>query len=168
MTNNVEKKTNNIWLFLSLAVFIGLLLLGYKYKNTSKQADDIVINVDKSCDLHQGACVSSLPNGGQVSFSLEPKDIPTLKPLDISVKTTNVDASKVEVDIIGINMDMGYNRPSLEKVNDTNFKGKVIIPACFHPRMDWEAKVLLTTKDGARLVVPFHFYTLNNKATQPK
>lgn len=162
MTNQAKKKANNIWLFLSLIIFIALLLLGYQYKNSGHQPDNIVIDVDNNCNLRQAACTSNLPNGGQLRFSLEPKDIPTLQPLDISVKTTNVTANKIELDIVGINMDMGYNHSVLEKVDDQHFKGKVIIPACFHHRMDWEAKVLLTTKNGAKIVVPFRFYTINN------
>jgi hypothetical protein len=52
--------------------------------------------------------------GGEVSFSISPTDIPILRPLVLQVKTEGIEVLNVEVDFIGIGMEMGFNRSRLE------------------------------------------------------
>ena len=75
------------------------------------------------------------------------------------MKLDGVAVSKAEVDFTGIGMDMGYNRPTLEPITKTQFKGKAILPVCVRSKMDWEAKVLLQTERGL-IMAPFRFFTL--------
>ena len=70
-----------------------------------------------------------------------------------------VAVSNVEVDLTGMDMDMGYNRPKLKAQGNNQFLGKAIIPVCVRAKMDWEAKVLLQTDRGL-IMAPFQFHTL--------
>ena len=92
-------------------------------------------------------------------FSINPHDIPLLKPLQLTVEMEGVHAIKVEVDFIGIGMDMGYNRSNLDRIDKSHFSGESILPVCAHSKMDWEARVLLYTEKGM-IMVPFRFFTL--------
>ena len=134
------------------------MAVSFKLKDLLEPSVSASASLDESCDLRAGACVSVLPNGGKVSFSLSPKDIPILRPLKLQVKIEGVKASTVEVDFVGIGMEMGYNRSTLEADGQNQFTGKAILPVCVRSKMDWEAKVLLKTDTGI-VMAPFRFYT---------
>ncbi len=154
-----SKKTANLWTTVALLALVLLLVVSYKLKDMLKPTVAATAELDESCDLRKAPCTSKLPGGGSVTFSISPKDIPILRPLKIDVKYEGVEVSKAEVDFTGIGMDMGYNRPQLEPITKTQFKGKAILPVCVRTKMDWEARVLLQTDRGL-LMAPFRFFTL--------
>ena len=159
--SKTEKKSGQLWTIIAVLVLAILLAVSYKLKDILKPDVAITIALDESCDLRAGACVSELPSGGKVSLSINPNDIPILRPLQLQVVIEGVDASTVEVDFIGIGMEMGYNRSKLEVDQDRNknqFTGKAILPVCVRSKMDWEARVLLKTDEGL-VMVPFRFFT---------
>lgn len=153
-----SKKSGSLWTIVALLALVLLLSVSYKLKDMLKPGIAAKAELDDSCDLRKGSCISSLPGGGTVTFSIAPKTIPILRPLKLDVKVEGVDVSRVEVDFTGIGMDMGYNRPELKPVTRDEFMGKAILPVCVRSRMDWEAKVLLQTPRGL-ISAPFHFYT---------
>lgn len=159
MQNSETKKSNHLWTIVALLTLVLLLVVSYKLKDMLKPSISATAQLDKSCDLRKGACTSTLPDGGTVRFSITPKDIPILRPLKFKVTVDGVAVSNVEVDLTGIGMDMGYNRPKLESLGNNQFLGKAIIPVCVRAKMDWEAKVLLQTDHGL-IMAPFQFYTL--------
>ena len=156
---NMDKQSGNLWTIAAVLLLIVLVVAGYKFKASMTPDVIAAAELDKSCDLRKGSCASVLPTGGKVTFSITPNTIPILRPLEISVETEGVKISKVAVDFVGIDMDMGYNRSKLKKIDANHFKGKAIIPVCVRSKMDWEAKVLLTTDHGL-LMAPFRFYTI--------
>jgi len=153
------KNSFNLWTIIALLVLAILLAVSYKLKDFLKPGVTATAALDKSCDLRKGACTSTLPNGGKVTLSINPNDIPILRPLELKVETEGVKASEVEVDFIGIGMEMGYNRPKLAAKDSSHFKGRAILPVCVRSKMDWEARVLLHTDDGL-IMAPFRFFTL--------
>ncbi len=155
---STEKKSGQLWTIVALLFFAILMTVSYKLKDLLEPSVSASASLDESCDLRKGACVSVLPNGGKVSFSLSPNDIPILRPLKLHVTTEGVKVSTVEVDFVGIGMEMGYNRSSLKEDGQNKFTGKAILPVCVRSKMDWEAKVLLKTDKGL-LMAPFRFYT---------
>ncbi len=110
------------------------------------------------CDLRQAACNSRFASGHQVTLSIAPRDLPLMTPLTLRVKSDLPGIRQVAVDISGRNMNMGYNRPALEKDVDNHYRGTGILPVCSADRMDWEARVMLTTDSGLK-TAPFHFST---------
>jgi hypothetical protein len=114
--------------------------------------------IDPQCDLREGPCIGTLPNGARVYFELTPRDLPLLEPLAIDVRLEGLRALGVEVDFAGIDMNMGYNRPSLVAQNEGRYVGKTVLPVCVRYRMDWEARVLVRTADGL-VAAPFRFST---------
>ena len=159
--SKTEKKASQLWTVIAVLVLAILLAVSYKIKDILKPDVALTIALDKSCDLRAGACTSQLPSGSKVSLSINPNDIPILRPLTLQVKIEGVEASNVEVDFIGIGMEMGYNRSKLEAdkgVDNNQFTGKAILPVCVRSKMDLEARVLLKTDEGL-VMVPFRFFT---------
>jgi len=159
--SKTEKKSSQLWTIIAVLVLAIFLAVSYKLKDILKPNVAVTVALDESCDLRAGMCTSELPSGGKVSLSINPNDIPILRPLALQVKIEGVEASNVEVDFIGIGMEMGYNRSKLEagqEANKTQFTGKAILPVCVRSKMDWEARVLLETDEGL-VMVPFRFFT---------
>lgn len=113
------------------------------------------------CDLRQGPCTASLPVGGTVRFEIEPRSLPVLQPLALSIRIEGLGVSVVEVDFAGTDMNMGYNRVQLEAAASGDWQGQVVLPTCVRNRMNWEAKVLLTTDFGL-MAAPFRFTTFTS------
>jgi len=109
------------------------------------------------CDLRAGPCQQSLA-GGSVTFSIEPGDVPLMKPLVLAVVTQGLVAAGVVVEIRGLNMEMGLNRTVLTRGGDGDWRGETILPICSQRRMEWEAAVQLEAGAG-RYEVPFPFHT---------
>ncbi|MCK5809993.1 MAG: hypothetical protein KAH00_02840 [Cocleimonas sp.] len=154
-----NNKSEHLWTIVAVLGFTLLLLIGYKLKASLTPNITTTTPLDKSCDLRQGKCTTLLPTGGKISLSITPNTLPILHPLELTVTIDSIDASKIEVDFIGIGMDMGYNRSTLDKVDAKNFKGKAVIPVCIRSKMEWEARVILYTDHGL-IMAPFRFFTI--------
>jgi hypothetical protein len=152
---------------------IGLLLLAVcgvaLYRVWPMLHPDVSYQVaaDPACDLRSGPCISPFGEGGSVSFSIEPKAIPLVKPLELRVAVLGVDASHIEVDFSGVDMDMGFNRVKLEPAGEGVFTAKGILPVCVRDAMEWEAKVLISSEEGLSSVA-YRFITVRPGLPIPK
>ena len=118
------------------------------------------------CDLRAGPCTVAFPDGAKVSFGIEPREIPLVKPLGFEVRLEGLEAHSVEVDFQGVDMNMGYNRARLESAGDNRFSGDGMLPVCVREVMEWEAKVLLQTERGL-MAAPFRFITVSPGLQSP-
>jgi hypothetical protein len=152
---------------------IGLLLLAVcgvaLYRVWPMLYPDIAIQIpaNPACDLRAGPCVSSFGKASSVSFSIEPREIPLVKPLQLRVNLHGIEASNVEVDFSGVDMDMGFNRIRLEPVADGVFAANGILPVCVRDAMEWEAKVLISSQQGLSSVA-YRFVTVRPGIPVPK
>jgi len=117
-----------------------------------------VAALDEDCDLRAGPCFSALPGGGRVSLSIQPASIPVMQPLSLEVVVEGTEASNVELDFRGVDMNMGLNRAQLHAESEGRFQGEGVLPVCMSRRMLWEARVLLRTERGL-VAAPFRFWT---------
>lgn len=149
---------------LATLILLALLLagaVGQKLLPTLDQPVAVTMPLDKSCDLQHGACSSSLAGGGRVTFSIEPRPIPVLRPIKLVVTVQGAAAKKAEVDFTGVEMKMGYNRPLLSASGNGRFDGETTLPICSVSSMAWRATVLVET-NGKRVALPFEFVTSRN------
>lgn len=156
---NISNKT-----LLATLILLAVLLAGaiaQKLLPTLDQPVALTMPLDKSCDLQRGACSSTLPGGGRMTFSIEPRPIPVLRPVKLMVTLQGADAKKAEVDFTGVEMKMGYNRPQLQATGAGRFDGEATLPICSASSMAWRATILVET-DGKRVAVPFEFVTSRN------
>jgi len=148
-------------LFDILAI-LGIVLVavvGYKLSPLLLPKADVSATVEPGCDLHKRACVARLPDGGRIELSITPRPIPMITPLLVEVKTTGIEASKVEVDFAGVDMNMGYNRPELTGAGAASpglFRAEAMLPVCVTGKMAWAATVLVET-GRERIAAPFRF-----------
>ncbi|MEW8625577.1 MAG: hypothetical protein AB2551_07490 [Candidatus Thiodiazotropha sp.] len=115
--------------------------------------------LDPDCDLRAGPCVSQLNDAVRVSFAIEPREIPLVKPLQLRVSVEGMQADQVQVDFAGVDMNMGFNRVSLNAGEAGEFKGDGMLPVCVWDAMEWEAKVLISTEQGL-ISMPYRFITV--------
>ncbi|HIE55769.1 MAG TPA: hypothetical protein EYP90_11415, partial [Chromatiaceae bacterium] len=131
-------------LVMPLALLLLALLAGGGYwffRDYFEPPEALILSPD-DCDLQKQSCRRSLPGGGELEFSITPRPIPLVSPLDLQVEVKGLEVRGVEVDFSGVTMNMGYNRPRLQKVSGTLFKGEGLLPVCIRQRMDWEARVI--------------------------
>jgi len=99
-----------------------------------------------------------------VSFSIEPREIPVMKTLQLRVLLQQLQAKSVEIRFNGVDMNMGFNRVQLNRAGEHLFEGKGLLPVCIRDAMEWQADVLITTENGL-ISVPYRFITV--RAGQP-
>lgn len=114
--------------------------------------------LDAACDLQTGPCDSSIPGGGRVRLSIAPHPIPLLRPMKLTVSVEDMDARKVELDFVGVDMNMGYNRYTLNAQDNGRYSGEVTLPVCITGSMSWQVSVIVTT-NKIKAVAPFRFIT---------
>jgi hypothetical protein len=152
--------TRDRWLTLTAIAAIAAILAVSAFKVAPLLNPDPIqlATVDTSCDLGMGPCTAHFSDGGSVTLHLEPRGIPPLTKLRLAVFTQGIDASSVQIDFAGADMNMGFNRPTLTGVAPGRYRGEGMLPICVRDRMVWEARVLLETPQGL-LAAPFRFET---------
>lgn len=122
--------------------------------------------LDPNCDLRAGPCTGVLPGGGRITFGIKPDTIPLIETLELEVRVDGIKASSAEIDFVGVDMNMGFNRPKLSAAGEGRFSGQGVLPVCVRKAMEWEARVLVKTDEGL-VAAPFRFITVNPGATFP-
>ncbi len=156
------KRTAPLWILTGLFAAAACGLALYKAWPLLFPQAQFLGTAEPGCDLTKGPCSGRLPGGGRVRLSITPRPIPVVKPLAIEVDLEGIQADTVEVDFVGVNMNMGFNRPRLKPAGPGRFRGRGVLPVCVRRHMVWEARVLAHTPDGLA-VVPFRFDTYKRR-----
>lgn len=144
---------------LDIAVVLLLILAiwtSYKYAPTLLPRTDLSLKPVAGCDLNRQACSVDIPDGGRIELTITPHPIPVSKPLRVSVETFFMTANKIEIDLTGENMNMGYNRWPLRSDGKDHYIGEATIPICITGRMAWRATLIVET-DRQRIAIPYVF-----------
>jgi hypothetical protein len=137
-----------------------------------------------ACDLGAGPCSTTFADGGRVTLDIQPRGIPPVQPLTIAVTLDDLPPpTRVELDLVGVDMDMGFNRIALAPAagdgaggtgstpdpgsapgtgaarGARRWEGNGMLPVCISRRMTWEARVLLHRPSGLS-VAPFRFESI--------
>ncbi|MBE0510718.1 MAG: hypothetical protein IBX49_08330 [Gammaproteobacteria bacterium] len=147
-----------------MAVFLLGLLAGLVHQRLGQSGQTPAMSVDwraqadSDCDLHTLACRVSLGDGTWMSLSLSPRPIRMLEPLDIQVSLHGIEAQRVAVDFQGMEMDMGYLRPTLSPLGNGHYQAGIVLPLCTTRQMHWRATVLIDDMRGLG-AIDFAFLT---------
>lgn len=154
----MDKRTL-LMLSISGVLIVALLFSGY-YKVEMAKKNNVIaqIEADKSCDLQKTACTLKLPGGGEVTLDIQPKPIPLVQNINITVNTDVIKAEAVSVDFKGTTMNMGPNNVRLKSSTPNVYSGKGMLPVCIRNSMEWQADVYLQTSEGI-IIAPFIFVT---------
>lgn len=146
-------KSPIVTVVISLALLC-LGVVGYKLGGRTLSTANMVPL--SPCDPGSGTCRVSIPQGGELVFSLEPRPIRPLQKLTLTAITQGLPTSGIEVDFDGVDMSMGYNRVRLSGENG-HFSGQAILPVCITGNMKWKATVLIEAGNGQTIAITFHF-----------
>lgn len=115
----------------------------------------------ENCDLHQQACTSQMGES-LVTLNIRPHPIPIARPLGIEVTLKSLVAKKVELDISGANMYMGYNRVLLTPTKQAGrYVGTSMLAFCTTAKMQWKITLMIHQQDGTQIHIPYLLETKN-------
>ncbi len=117
----------------------------------------------ENCDLNYQVCTATQGNQS-VRLKISPDPIPIAIPLGVELTIQNISAEKIELDISGANMYMGYNRVALTAHGDSGrYIGGTMLAFCTTEKMKWKMTILIHQKDGKQIHIP---YLLETTETQ--
>lgn len=151
-------KTQTLTLLFSLLV-TGLLLQGC---SQSEQSSVTQWPTNKACDLHTESCTAKMGDA-KVTLKISPHPIPIARPLGIEVDIENLDVQKIELDISGINMYMGYNRVTLTPAGPNRYIGTSMLAFCTNQKMFWQVTLMVHQPDGTQIQIPYTLETINRR-----
>lgn len=154
----MNKRTLLMSALSGILIIILVFISWYKVEQAKRNTIIAQVAVDKSCDLQKGECRLTLPDGGYISLSIEPRPIPLVQKFNIKVNTNSVDVNAVAIDFKGTTMNMGPNNVTLESLQNGTYTGQAMLPVCIRNSMEWQADVYLQGKKGI-IVAPFVFVT---------
>lgn len=114
----------------------------------------------QDCDLHHETCQAKMGKAS-VSLKISPHPIPIAKPLGIEVELQNLSAEKVELDISGVNMYMGYNRVTLTSTKPDHYVGTSMLAFCTNQTMQWQITLIIHQASGQQIQIPYYLETVN-------
>ncbi len=138
---------------------IAALLVWWSWPETSRLQPSVDLPPYSACDLRAGPCVSVVPTGGTIALGIEPRAIPLIEPLTLTVELAGIDAIGVEVDIVGIGMNMGPNHTALKSMRKGRYSGVTSLPVCIRRAMEWEARVTVFRSARSRMIARYRFIT---------
>lgn len=148
--------------------FVGLLsLLTFTQAGCERtsQANITQWPSDQNCNLHAENCVVQ-QGDATVSLKIRPHPIPIARPLGIEVTLENLSAEKIELDISGVNMYMGYNRVQLTPADQSGnqpgrYVGTSMLAFCTNETMQWQITLMIHQADGSQIQIPYPLETRN-------
>lgn len=143
---------------IGLELLVLVVVLGYKFSPALLPQADIELKPDPACSLLERACRVSVPEGGQIEFSIGNRPAPLLKPFPVTVLTHDLAVDRVSVDFSGVDMNMGYNRPELKPLGGGTYTGEVTLPVCVTGSMLWQATLVIDS-GRRRIAIPYRFST---------
>jgi len=115
---------------------------------------------DAECNLHTDSCTAKMGDA-KVTLKISPHPIPIARPLGIEVAIENIDVQKIELDISGVNMYMGYNRVTLTSMNPNRYVGTSMLAFCTSQKMLWQITLMIHQPDGTQIQIPYTLETIN-------
>jgi len=139
----------------TLGLFIALVVWWQQNIDTQPV---VVLPIDNKCQLHEHPC-SSVHDAVRVTLTPHTQPIPIAKGIDFTATLENLAAERVQLDINGRNMYMGYNRIDLKQQDAQHWTGKSLLAFCTIDAMQWQLTLIIDTADGKQWQIPFPLTT---------
>ncbi|WP_019595155.1 hypothetical protein [Thioalkalivibrio sp. ALM2T] len=172
MTDAPAMRFNRVapWL-VAILLLATAWVLADRYLDTGGSGDVTILQPGE-CDLNVAACTATHPAGGTLTLEIAPRPVPMLQPLaltldlDATARTHLGHPEALELDLAGVEMYMGFQRPRLEHAGDGRYTGETTLPICTTEAMTWAATVMPAgDPDAAR--VQFRFVTRRSHSDTP-
>jgi protein SCO1/2 len=119
----------------------------------------VLIDKVKNCNLSVGSCKYNFDDNTYLNISLSPLPIQTEKEFKVIIETNSSDFIPLEVDFEGVQQNMGYIRPALQRRSDHSYSALIELPLCEQKDMDWKLRLILKDKKLKRHLLEFYFST---------
>lgn len=108
--------------------------------------------VTTTCDFNRGPCEVMTGHGQHFEFSVSPRPIALMKPLQWRVSSPGRELTPTaQLRFSGVDMDMGFNRARLQRQADGSLSGEATLPVCVTGRMRWQVELWLGEAPAARI-----------------
>ncbi|WP_017942969.1 MULTISPECIES: hypothetical protein [unclassified Thioalkalivibrio] len=172
MAGSLAKGFNRVapWL-VAVLLLATAWVLADRYLDTGGSGGITIVQPD-DCDLNAAPCSAPHPAGGTLTLAITPRPVPMLQPLgltlelDAAARASLGEPEALELDLAGVEMYMGFQRPRLEHTGDGRYTGETTLPICTTEAMTWAATVMPAgDPDAAR--VQFRFVTRRSHGETP-
>lgn len=137
-----------LWAVLAFAALVGLGYVAAIAWSKLNPPPAFNAQMDPDCNLRMTACTADFGNGKIIRLDMEPKTLPPMEPVRISVETIGIDPDHLTVEFTGVDMNMGLVKADMLDVGGGDFAGDAIIPICVRRRMTWQALVKARGDEG--------------------
>ncbi len=132
-------------------LFLGLIVLSLIFKQYGVDTAQLYI---QDCNLQEKPCTVLMPYGKEITFELSPRPVIMNQRIYTIVDANKHSLDTIQLDLKGIEMDMGYNRPILKDVENKHlFKQQIYMPACTSDYMHWQLTYLINFQQKEYSVV---------------
>lgn len=107
------------------------------------------------CDLNRQSCPAAT-RWGNLRVGLSPRPLPALQPIELALEFASPNNTRVTARLEGVEMDMGPNLVTLQRLDATRLGARMMIPLCLTGTMKWRL-ALQIRDDAAEETVYFGF-----------
>jgi hypothetical protein len=107
------------------------------------------------CDLNRERCTADT-RWGALRLELSPRPLPVLDPIALEVRFDRTNKTHIRAQLDGVDMDMGPNVATLQRVDGQSLRGQLIIPICLTGTMKWRLRLMIRD-DAQEQTVDFSF-----------
>lgn len=157
------KSVRLVWLA-ALTILATAGVAGYYY--LARESDEIRLPLVEGCALHLEACSVEFPQGGSMTFEINPRQPSPSDTLQLKARFEQMAPQTVGVRFKGVDMNMGYLEHFVYEMqrNESrdqapSFSGEAGVFVCTRNLMQWLVLVKVRADDGIRYEVPFKFET---------
>lgn len=124
---------------------LALVLLGAGCDPTAPTGSSPLAST--GCDLNRERCTADT-RWGTLQLELSPRPLPVLNPIAIEVRFDRANQTTISAQLDGVDMDMGPNLATLQRVDGQTLRGRLMIPICLTGTMKWRLRLVI--RDGTR------------------
>lgn len=135
------------------AWLVALLLLATAWMLAERYLNDgapmgLPVVLPEDCDLNAGPCTAKRARGGTITLDISPRPVPMLRELELRLmldepaRAALGTPDTLELDLAGVEMFMGYQRPALEHAGEGRYHGTTTLPVCVTESMTWAATAM--------------------------
>lgn len=143
---------------LAALALCALLVAGYVFSGRSLHTaaiGDVALPLS-TCDLNRAPCRVTLPDGTELIAEITPRPIAVMRPLTVRLNWSKGEGKSVNLDLTGVDMEMGITRSLLQETGPGQYLGQTTLAVCVTGAMRWRVEFILDNGEG-RIIVPFEF-----------
>ena len=83
--------------------------------------------------------------------------------MSATVELDDDSITPLKIDMLGIERDMGYLRPSLSRIGKSKYRAQFQIPICDIQQMNWQIRLILKKSNDSLFVATYSLETKDKK-----